>query len=214
LVVDNTACSPVLQQPLGLGADVVVYSTTKFLDGQGRALGGAVLTNRSEIAEAVHAFLRTAGPAMSPFNAWIVHKGLETLAVRMKESCLNAGTIAHWLEEHTKVRRVYYPGLKNNPVYALATRQQNDFGAVLAFEVMGGKTAAWKLIDTVQLFSVTGNLGDVKSTITHPATTTHARLDPAMREQMGIGDGLIRISVGLEDVQDLIEDLASALQSL
>jgi len=151
---------------------------------------------------------------MSPFNAWIVHKGLETLAVRMKESCLNAGTIAHWLEEHTKVRRVYYPGLKNNPVYALATRQQNDFGAVLAFEVMGGKTAAWKLIDTVQLFSVTGNLGDVKSTITHPATTTHARLDPAMREQMGIGDGLIRISVGLEDVQDLIEDLASALQSL
>ena len=214
LVVDNSACTPFLQLPLSLGADVAVYSSTKFLEGQGRAVGGAVVTNDENIANAVHGFLRTAGPSMSPFNAWISHKGLETLSVRMKESCSNAGEIAQWLQNHPKVDGVYYPGLKQHSGHELAARQQSDFGALLAFEVHGGTDEAWKLIDNVRIFSVTGNLGDVKSTITHPASTTHLRIQESDRKRMGISDSLIRLSIGLEDVQDLIEDLESALNSI
>ncbi len=211
LVVDNCACTPFLQQPLMLGADVVVHSATKFLDGQGRAVGGAVVTNDAEVSNAVFSFLRTAGPSMSPFNAWIFLKGLETLSVRMKESCLSAAKIANWLQDQSTVTQVYYPGLKNHPGHELATRQQKDFGALLAFEVAGGQNAAWKVIDRVEIFSVTANLGDVKSTITHPASTTHARITKSDRKRMGVNDSLIRISVGLEDVDDLIEDLKCAL---
>ena len=214
LVVDNCACTPILQQPLALGANVVIHSSTKFLDGQGRAVGGAVVTNDENIANAVHGFLRTAGPSMSPFNAWIFHKGLETLSVRMKESCSSAGKIAQWLQNHQKVDSVFYPGLKQHSGHELAARQQNDFGALLAFEMHGGKDEAWKLIDSVRIFSLTANLGDAKSTITHPASTTHSRVQESDRKRMGISDGLIRLSIGLEDVQDLIEDLQSALNSI
>ncbi len=212
LVVDNCACTPILQQPLTLGADVVIHSATKFLDGQGRAVGGAVATNNAELANGVFAFLRTAGPSMSPFNAWIFHKGLETLAVRMQESCLSARSIAKWLHEHPKVNQVYYPGLVSHPGHELAASQQSDFGALLAFEVAGSRLTAWKLIDQVEIFSVTANLGDVKSTITHPASTTHARVSQADRARMGISEGLIRLSVGLEDPLDLVEDLESAME--
>ncbi len=214
LVVDNCACTPILQQPLMLGADVVIHSSTKYLDGQGRAVGGAVVTDNAELAKAVHGFLRTAGPSMSPFNAWIFHKGLETLSVRMKESCLNATKIASWLKVQPSVNRVYYPGLEDHPGHELASHQQNDFGALLSFELQGGKTAAWKFIDGVRVFSVTGNLGDVKSTITHPASTTHSRVQGSDRKRMGISDGLIRLSIGLEDIDDLIDDLQSAMDSI
>ena len=214
LVVDNCACTPVLQQPLALGADVVIHSSTKFLDGQGRAVGGAVVTNDADLAKAVVGFLRTAGPSMSPFNAWIFHKGLETLFVRMKECCSNANTIAHWLTDQSLVEKVHYPGLKSHPDHELATRQQRDFGALLSFEVKGGQSAAWKVIDSVQIFSVTANLGDAKSTVTHPTSTTHARVSASDRKRMAIRDGLIRISVGLEDVHDLIEDLECGLNSI
>ncbi len=211
LVVDNCACTPFLQQPLELGADVVIHSATKFLDGQGRAVGGAVATNDEDLAKGIVGFLRTAGPSMSPFNAWIFHKGLETLSVRMKESCANAAQIASWLQEHPKVARVHYPGLTDHPGHELAARQQSDFGALLSFEVKGGKAAAWNLIDHVEIFSVTANLGDVKSTITHPASTTHSRVQASDRRRMRISDGLIRLSIGLEDVRDLIEDLQFAM---
>ena len=214
LVVDNCACTPYLQQPLVLGADVVVHSSTKYLDGQGRAVGGAVVTNDAQLAKGVYSFLRTAGPSMSPFNAWIFHKGLETLAVRMNESCANAGVIAQVLQNHSKVVRVHYPGLISHPDHALAAQQQSGFGALLAFEVMGGKAGAWSVIDQVEIFSVTANLGDVKSTITHPASTTHAKISESDRERMGITESLIRLSIGLEDVEDLVEDLDSALAKL
>ena len=214
LVVDNCACTPYLQQPLVLGADVVVHSSTKYLDGQGRAVGGAVVTNDAQLAKGVYSFLRTAGPSMSPFNAWIFHKGLETLAVRMNESCANARIIAQVLHDHSKVVRVHYPGLISHPDHALAARQQSDFGALLAFEVMGGKAGAWSVIDQVEIFSVTANLGDAKSTITHPASTTHAKVSESDRERMGITESLIRLSIGLEDVEDLVEDLEFALAKL
>lgn len=214
LVVDNCACTPILQQPLALGADAVIHSSTKFLDGQGRGVGGAVVTNDSEIAKGVFGFLRTAGPSMSPFNAWIFHKGLETLPIRIKESCVSAYKIANWLQKHPKVGRVYYPGLKNHPGHELAARQQSDFGALLSFEVNGGKSAAWKVIDSVELFSITANLGDAKSILTHPASTTHGRIQEIDRKRMGINDSLIRMSVGLEDVEDLVEDLQLALDSI
>ena len=212
LVVDNCACTPLLQQPLKLGADVVIHSSTKLLDGQGRGVGGAVVTNDPEIAKSVFGFLRTAGPSMSPFNAWIFHKGIETLPVRIKESCASANRIANWLQNHPKVTRVHYPGLKDHPGHALAARQQSDFGALLSFEVKGGRSAAWKVIDSVEIFSITGNLGDAKSIVTHPASTTHGRIQESERKSMGINESLIRVSVGLEDVDDLIEDLQSALE--
>ena len=211
LVVDNCFCTPVLQQPFSLGADIVIHSATKYLDGQGRCIGGAVIGGEKQL-EDVFAFLRTAGPSMSPFNAWVFLKGLETLNIRMKAHCENAQAVAEWLEKQPQVEKVYYPGLKSHPQHALASKQQTGFGGVVSFVVKGGQKAAWKLIDATQLFSITANLGDTKSTITHPATTTHHRLTDEQRLAAGIGPGLIRLSVGLEDVTDLQEDLQNGLE--
>ncbi len=211
LAVDNAFCTPVLQRPLELGADLVIHSATKYLDGQGRCLGGAVVGNRTLVKEGVYGFVRTAGPSMSPFNAWVFLKGLETLGVRMKAHCASAERLAHWLVEQPAVSRVYYPGLTAHPQHALAARQQKAFGAILSFEVHGGQESAWRLIDAVRLCSITANLGDTKSTITHPATTTHGRLTPEARATAGITEGLVRISVGLEEVRDLQADLQQGL---
>jgi O-succinylhomoserine sulfhydrylase len=210
LAVDNCFCSPALQQPLKWGADLVVHSATKFIDGQGRVLGGAVVGSNA-IIEPIYLFLRTAGPTLSAFNAWVLLKGLETLGLRMKAHCENALKLAEWLEQQPQVTRVYYPGLKSHPQYELAQRQQTGAGGVLSFELAGGKTAAWALIDKVQLMSRTANLGDTRTTITHPATTSHGRLTPEARALAGITDGMVRISVGLEFVGDLIKDLQSGL---
>lgn len=207
LAVDNCFCSPALQKPLALGADIVVHSATKYIDGQGRCLGGAVL-GRKDILEPVYGFLRTAGPTMSAFNAWVFLKGLETLHVRMEAHARNAQALAEWLEQQPRVARVYYPGLASHPQHALAQRQQKSGGAIVSFDVKGGKDAAWHLIDATKLISITANLGDAKSTITHPATTTHSRVSPEARAEAGIGDGLVRIAVGLEHVEDLKADLA------
>ena len=211
LVVDNCFCTPVLQQPFSLGADIVIHSATKYLDGQGRCIGGAVLGSDELLAEDVVGFLRTAGTTMSPFNAWVFLKGLETLHLRMKTHCENALKVAKWLEQQAKVTRVYYPGLSSHPQHDLAKTQQSGFGGVLSFEVEGGKKAAWNVVDSTSLFSITANLGDAKSTITHPATTTHHRLTDEQRVQAGIHDGLIRLSIGFEDVSDLTHDLAAGL---
>lgn len=212
LAVDNCLCTPALQRPLDLGADLVVHSATKYLDGQGRCVGGAVLGSEDLLGRDVFGFLRTAGPAMSPFNAWVFLKGLETLGVRMRAHCENALVLAHWLAEHPSVNRVYFPGLAEHPQHALAARQQTGFGAIVSFEVDGGRPAAWKIIDSVRLFSITANLGDTRSTVTHPTTTTHQRLSDAERAQAGITEGLLRLSVGLEDVDDLCGDLDQAFQ--
>ncbi len=211
LVVDNVFCTPALLQPLKLGADLIIHSATKYLDGQGRCVGGAVVGDAERVGKDVFGFLRTCGPSMSPFNAWVFLKGLETLRLRMQAHSANALEIARWLEQQSRVKRVYYPGLASHPQHELAQRQQSGFGGVVSFELEGGKSAAWRLIDATQLFSITANLGDTKSTITHPATTTHARITPEQRAESGIGDGLVRISVGLEDVEDLKRDLASGL---
>jgi O-succinylhomoserine sulfhydrylase len=212
LVVDNCFCTPALQQPLRLGADIVIHSATKFLDGQGRCVGGAVAGPQEAVGEKIFGFLRTAGPAMSPFNAWIFLKGLETLSLRMKAHSANALELARWLESQSVVKRVFYPGLESHPQHRLACRQQTGFGGLLSFELKGGQAAGWKLIDATRLISITANLGDTRSTITHPASTTHGRLTPEQREQAGIADGLVRISVGLEDVEDLKTDLARGLE--
>jgi O-succinylhomoserine sulfhydrylase len=211
LAVDNCFCTPALQQPISLGADIVIHSATKFLDGQGRCVGGAVVGPKDLVGENVFGFLRTAGPAMSPFNAWVFLKGLETLSLRMKAHCSNALALAQWLEQQPNVKRVFYPGLENHGQHELACRQQSGFGGLLSFELKGGKDAGWKLIDATRLISITANLGDTKSTITHPASTTHNRLTPEQREQAGISDGLIRIAVGLEDIEDLKKDLDRGL---
>ena len=211
LVVDNVFCTPVLQQPLKLGADLVVHSATKYIDGQGRCIGGAVVGNKELVGEKVYGFMRTCGPSLSPFNAWVFLKGLETLGLRMKAHCANALALAQWLEKQKRVKRVYYPGLASHPQHELAKKQQSGFGGMVSFEVEGGKDAAWKLIDNTRVISITANLGDAKSTITHPATTTHGRITPEQRAEAGISDGLIRISVGLEDVEDLKKDLARGL---
>jgi O-succinylhomoserine sulfhydrylase len=211
LVVDNCFCTPALQQPLKLGADIVIHSATKFLDGQGRGVGGAVVGSKTVVGEQVFGFLRTAGPSMSPFNAWIFLKGLETLGLRMKAHSANALELARWLEGQKAVRRVYYPGLESHGQHQLALKQQSGFGGLLSFELEGGKTAGWKLVDATRLISITANLGDTKTTITHPASTTHNRLTPEQRQQAGIDDGLIRISVGLEDIEDIKRDLARGL---
>jgi len=211
LVVDNCFCTPVLQQPFSLGADIVIHSATKYIDGQGRCIGGAVLGSDELLAEDVVGFLRTAGTTMSPFNAWVFLKGLETLHLRMKTHCENALKVAKWLEQQAKVTRVYYPGLSSHPQHDLAKTQQSGFGGVLSFEVEGGKKAAWNVVDSTSLFSITANLGDAKSTITHPATTTHHRLTDEQRVEAGIHDGLIRLSIGFEDVSDLTRDLAAGL---
>ncbi len=211
LCVDNCFLTPVLQQPLRLGADLVIHSATKYLDGQGRCVGGAIVGDAERVGKEVFGFMRTAGPCMSPFNAWVFLKGLETLSVRMKAHCENAHGLAEWLSEQTGVSRVFYPGLANHPQHELARRQQSGFGGVLAFEVEGGRAAAWKVIDATRLISITANLGDTRTTITHPATTTHARISAEARAQAGIGDGLLRVAVGLEDIKDLQADLARGL---
>lgn len=210
LVVDNCFCTPALQLPFTLGADIVIHSATKYLDGQGRGVGGAVIGG-TKLLEDIYAFLRTAGPTMSPFNAWIFLKGLETLNIRMQAHCRNAGELAAWLEQQPAVEKVYYPGLASHPQHALAASQQTGFGGIVSFVVQGGQDAAWRLIDATRLFSITANLGDTKSTITHPATTTHHRLTDAQRAEAGICPGLVRLSIGLEDVPDLQADLASSL---
>jgi O-succinylhomoserine sulfhydrylase len=206
LAVDNCFCTPALQKPLALGADIVIHSATKYIDGQGRCLGGAVL-GRRDVLEPAYGFLRTAGPTMSAFNAWVFLKGLETLHVRMAAHVQNALVLATWLEQQPAVARVYYPGLPSHPQHALAMRQQSGGGAIVSFDLKGGKDAAWGLIDATRLISITANLGDAKSTITHPATTTHSRVSPEARAAAGIGDGLVRIAVGLEHIEDLKADL-------
>ena len=210
LVVDNCFCTPILQRPLDLGADLVVHSATKFLDGQGRVLGGAVC-GAKKLTEEVLKFLRTAGPTLSAFNAWVLLKGLETLKIRLEAESAGALQLARWLEAHPKVARVYYPGLESHPQYELAKRQQKSGGAIVAFEVEGGRENAWKVIDSCRLFSITANLGDTKSTLTHPASTTHGRITPEQRAAAGITDGLLRIAVGLEAVVDLQNDLEAGL---
>lgn len=210
LVVDNCFCTPILQQPLALGADLVVHSATKYLDGQGRVLGGAVVGPKALVDE-VYKFLRTAGPSLSPFNAWVLQKGLETLSIRMQAQSANALELARWLEAQPRVERVYYPGLPSHPQHALALRQQRSGGAVVSFEVRGGRSEAWTVVDHCRLLSITANLGDVKTTLTHPATTTHGRLSAEQRAAAGIGEGLLRVAVGLEAVVDLQNDLARGL---
>lgn len=210
LAIDNSFCTPVLQQPLKFGADLVVYSATKYLDGQGRALGGAVVGNH-QLLEDVFGYVRTTGPSMSPFNAWIFLKGLETLRLRMKAHSESAQKIAEWLATHDKIEKVYFAGLKDHIGHDLAAKQQKGFGGIVAFEVKGQREGAWKVIDNTQFISITGNLGDAKSTITHPATTTHGKLSPEVKQAAGICEGLIRLSVGLEDVDDIIADLSRGL---
>src|SRR5688572_2366013 len=210
LVVDNVLCTPALQRPLALGADLVIHSATKYLDGQGRVIGGAVAGSKA-LVEPVFGFLRTAGPSLSPFNAWLILKGLETLEIRMLAQSERALAIARWLEKHPAVERVYHPGLESHPQHALAKRQQRTGGALVSFDLKGGREAAWKVIDSTELISITGNLGDVRSTITHPGTTTHGRITPEARAAAGIKDGLVRLSVGLEAVEDLKADLARGL---
>ena len=212
LVVDNVFCTPVLQRPLELGADIVVHSATKYIDGQGRVMGGAVVGSKALVGDPITVFLRTAGPTLSPFNAWVLLKGLETLDLRIRAQSAAALELARWLESHPSVARVYYPGLASHPQHELAKRQQKGSGAIVSFDVKGGKAAAWKVIDSTKLVSITGNLGVVKTTITHPASTTHGRISPEARAAAGIGDGLIRLSVGLEAVEDLKADLERGLR--
>ncbi|MDD2932260.1 MAG: O-succinylhomoserine sulfhydrylase [Methylotenera sp.] len=214
LVVDNCFCTPAIQRPLALGADIVIHSATKYIDGQGRCLGGAVLGSKA-LMEPVYGFLRTAGVTMSAFNAWVFLKGLETLYIRMEAHAKNALALATWLEAQPQVARVHYPGLKSHPQHALAMRQQSSGGGIVTFEIKSNanqtaQQAAWALIDATQLISITANLGDAKSTITHPATTTHSRVTPEARIAAGITDGLVRIAVGLEYIEDLKADLVFA----
>ncbi len=212
LAVDNCFCTPALQQPIALGADIVIHSATKYIDGQGRCMGGAVCGTKDVVGEGVYGFLRTAGPTMSTFNAWVFLKGLETLKLRMHAHCAAALELAQWLEQQPEVERVYYPGLESHPQHELAKTQQTGFGGLLSFELKGGKEEGWRLIDATQLLSITANLGDTKSTITHPATTTHGRLTPEQLAEAGISDGLIRIAVGLEDIEDIKADLLRGMR--
>ncbi|MGR9085591.1 MAG: O-succinylhomoserine sulfhydrylase [Gammaproteobacteria bacterium] len=211
LVVDNCFCTPALQKPFDLGADVVVHSATKYLDGHGRCIGGAVIASHEIIEKQIYPYLRTGGASMSPFNAWVFLSGLETLSLRMKAHSDNALALARWLERQSGVSQVHYPGLPSHPQHELAKRQQTHFGGVISFELTGGKEHAWKLIDATEMVSITANLGDVKTTITHPATTTHGRLTPEARAAAGINDGLIRISVGLENIEDIKKDLVRGM---
>jgi len=211
LVVDNAMCTPVLQKPLALGADVVIHSGTKYLDGQGRCVGGAVVTGSEPIKNNVFGVLRTSGASMSPFNAWVFLKGLETLPLRMHAHSKAALDIARWLENQSGIARVYYLGLDSHPQHTLAANQQSAFGGIVSFETYGGRKEAWKVIDSTRMFSITANFGDVKSTITHPATTTHGRLTPEQRFEAGIKESLIRISVGFEGIEDIKADLKRGL---
>ncbi len=213
LVVDNCFCTPALQQPLALGADIVVHSATKYIDGQGRCLGGAV-AGKKVVMDEVLGFLRTAGPTLSAFNAWVLLKGLETLALRMNAHCANALALAEWLSQQGGVENVFYCGLPTHPQHELAKKQQRGFGGVLSFTVKGDKAAAWRFINATRMVSLTANLGDAKTTIVHPATTTHGRLSPEDRAQAGIADNLIRLSVGLEDIVDIRADMQRGLEAL
>lgn len=213
LAIDNCFLTPVLQRPIQLGADLVIHSATKYIDGQGRAIGGAVV-GPDKLLEEVFGVVRTCGPCLSPFNAWIFTKGLETLGLRMKAHSASALELARWLEAHPAVERVHYSGLESHPQHVLAKRQQDGFGAVLGLEVKGGREGAWSVIDATRLLSITGNLGDAKTTITHPATTTHGRLSDAQKASAGIADGLIRIAVGLESLDDIKADLSRGLDAL
>jgi len=213
LVVDNCLCTPALQRPLEQGADLVIHSATKYLDGQGRCVGGAVVGDRARVGEEVFGVLRTAGPSLSPFNAWVFLKGLETLSLRMHAHSQSAAVLADWLAEQPGVRRVYYPGRSEHPQHHLIGRQQASGGGILAFEVPGGQQGAWRFIDATRLLSITANLGDTKTTITHPATTTHGRLTPEERAATGISDGLLRIAVGLEELDDIQADLLRGLHA-
>jgi O-succinylhomoserine sulfhydrylase len=212
LVVDNVFATPLLQKPLALGADVVVYSATKHIDGQGRALGGAILASEKYLKDDLGLFYRHTGPSLSPFNAWLLLKGLETLELRLERQCRTAIAIARFLEAHPKVGRVIYPGLPSHPQYELARRQMKEGGTVVAFDIPGDKEACFRFLDALRLVDISNNLGDSKSLITHPATTTHSRLKPEERAALGIGDGLVRLSAGLEAETDLLRDLERALE--
>ena len=207
LIVDNCFCTPVLQKPFELGADIVIHSATKYIDGQGRCVGGAVIASDEIIEKYIYPYLRTGGATMSPFNAWVFLTGLETLSIRMKAHCDNAFELAKWLEQQPNITKVHYPGLPSHAQHELAKRQQSQYGGIVSFELKGGKEQAWKLIDATEMISITANLGDVKTTITHPATTTHGRLTPEARTVAGIKDSLVRISVGLETIADIKNDL-------
>ena len=211
LAVDNCFCSPVLQKPLELDADIVIHSATKYLDGQGRVLGGAVLGNQA-LMEGVYTFLRTTGPTLSAFNAWVILKGLETLSIRMEAHSRNALALAQWLEKQPQVARVFYPGLPSHPQHQLAMMQQKTGGGIVAFELHGGQEFAWKVIDATRMLSITANLGDTKTTITHPASTTQSRMTAEQRHTAGISDGLVRIAVGLESMADIQADLSRGLK--
>ena len=213
LVVDNCFCTPSLQQPLQLGADIVMHSATKYIDGQGRCLGGAVVGSEEDMTE-VLGFLRSGGPAMSAFNAWVFLKGLETLRFRMQAHSENAMSLAVWLQSQPKVEKVFYCGLESHSGHELASKQQSGFGGVLSFRVRGGKEEAWNLINATEMLSLTPNLGDAKSTIIHPATTTHGRLTDEQKSEAGISDSLVRISVGLEDIDDIKDDLERGLSRI
>jgi O-succinylhomoserine sulfhydrylase len=207
LIVDNCFCTPVLQKPFELGADIVIHSATKYIDGQGRCVGGAVIASDEIIEKHIYPYLRTGGATMSPFNAWVFLTGLETLSIRMKAHCDSAFELAKWLEQQPNITKVHYPGLPSHAQHELAKRQQSQYGGIVSFELKGGKEQAWKLIDATEMISITANLGDVKTTITHPATTTHGRLTPEARTVAGIKDSLVRISVGLETIADIKNDL-------
>jgi O-succinylhomoserine sulfhydrylase len=213
LAVDNVFCTPALQRPLELGADIVIHSATKYLDGQGRVIAGAVAGSKALVGDSMTPFLRTAGPSLSPFNAWVVLKGLETLELRMLAQSAAALELARWLESNKHVNKVFYPGLPSHPQHELAKRQQRASGSVVSFEVKGGRAAAWRVIDATRLLSVTANLGDVKTTIIHPASTTHGRISPEARAAAGITEGLIRVAVGLEALPDLKADLSRGLEA-
>ncbi|MGH8664647.1 MAG: O-succinylhomoserine sulfhydrylase [Burkholderiales bacterium] len=212
LAVDNCFCTPALQRPIALGADIVIHSATKYLDGQGRIVGGAVLGRRDFIMGSVYPFMRTAGPTLSAFNAWVILKGLETLRVRMEAHAANAAELARWLENQSAIERVYYPGLPSHPQHELAMRQQRSGGGIVSFDVRGGREAAWRVVDATRMLSITANLGDTKSTITHPASTTHGRISAEARAAAGIGEGLLRVAVGLEAIEDIKTDLARGLR--
>lgn len=214
LAVDNCFCTPALQQPFAMGADLVIHSATKYLDGQGRCVGGAVVGSAELVGKEVFGFLRAAGPSMSPFNAWVFLKGLETLGLRMRAHSDAALTLARWLEQQPTVTKVHYAGLESHPQHALARRQQSGFGGIVAFEVGKGREGAWAFIDATRLMSITANLGDTKTTITHPASTTHSRITPAERARAGITEGLLRICVGLEDIEDLQADITAGLHAV
>lgn len=211
LAVDNCFCSPALQQPIRLGADIVIHSATKYLDGQGRVIGGAVVGRKDLVTGQVFPFLRTAGTSLSPFNAWVLLKGLETLQIRMDAQSASALELARWLERHPRIERVYHPGLESHHQHALAMRQQRTGGAIVSFDVKGGREGAWRVVDATRMVSITANLGDTKTTITHPATTTHGRISADARAAAGIGEGLLRVAVGLESIDDIKADLERGL---